>query len=175
MDRLNLPVIIIILLILTIIVGAIFTWPKYQELKVLKAAVGEKRAELQDQEDYIKDLLSTAEELKKYEDSLLKISSALPGAPSLPGLLDFFQKASSQSGLILKGMGSILVVPHKTITEIRETKISLTLSGNYPSFKNFLLTVEKSARMIEVENISFSTSRGEGPTEFNLRVKAPSY
>jgi len=59
-------------------------------------------------------------------------------------------------------------------------KIQLSLSGFYESFKNFLKKIEKSARLIEVEKISFSKGESkkiegmegeEGILNFNLTLK----
>lgn len=175
MNRLNLPIVIAALFILILIIGTIFVWPKYQQLKFLEKTIEEKRAALRDQEEYIKNLISIAEELKKYEASLSKIDSAFPDTPSLPALLNFFQKASSQSGLTLKGMGSISITPNKVTPNIKETGLSLVVDGSYSSFKDFLQIIEKSARLIEIENISFSASREESPSTFNLRIKSHSY
>lgn len=175
MNRLNLPIVIVVLLIFVIIIGTVFVWPRYQKLKILGNMAEERRVELRNQEDYMKNLTGMAEELKKYETSLPKIDSALPDTTSLPALLDFLQKASSQSGLILKGMGSISVTPNKTIPNVKETKLSLVVDGSYSSFKDFLQIIEKTARLIEVENISFSASREGGPLTFNLRIKTNSY
>ena len=59
--------------------------------------------------------------------------------------------------------------------EIRETGTNLVVAGSYSSFKNFLSTLEKTARMIELESISFSTLEEVGPIDFNLRIKVYSY
>ncbi|MBU4204588.1 hypothetical protein KKH26_00165, partial [Patescibacteria group bacterium] len=41
---------------------------------------------------------------------------------------------------------------------IKETNVSLNLFGSYNAFKSFLTSIEKSARLMEGGNISFSVT-----------------
>ena len=60
--------------------------------------------------------------------------------------------------------------------EIKETRINFLLVGSYPDFKNFLFILEKSARLIDVENISFALPKEkEGLFNFNITIKVYSY
>ena len=163
-------------------------FPKYQTLNALKKEILGKEDELSSQKKYFETLQNTSEELKKYEASLSKIDAALPKTPSLPELLNFIQKASSQSGLSLKGISPASTVPLEKAAsekaslapngrgEIKETRINFLLVGNYPDFKNFLYILEKSSRLIDVENISFSSPKEkEGPFNFAITIKVYSY
>ena len=152
-------------------------FPKYQTLNVFKKEVLEKQEEFHSQEKYFETLQNASEELKKYETSLSKIDSALPQNPSLPELLNFIQKASSQAGLSLKGISPAVTLPYKKEKgEIKETRINFLLVGSYPDFKNFLSILEKSARLIDVENISFSLPKEkEGLFNFAITIKVYSY
>jgi len=147
--------------------------PTYQDLTSLRKKISEKEAELEIQEKYFQELQKISEELKNYEIPLSKIDSALPLKPSLPELLNFIQKASSQSGLSLKEIGQASTFSVEK-EKIKETKLDLVLVGSYSDFKNFLSVLEKSARIIEVENISFSTPK-EGSFNFILTIKVYSY
>lgn len=170
------PTIITINLLIVLVIGVFLIWPKYQDLRTLRLEIREKGAELQYKEKHFSNLKEISEELKKYQEELSKIDSILSSDPSLPSLFDFLQKASSQNGLILKNLGSFSITTSKENPAIKEIRLDFTLSGSYFSFKNFLLTLEKSARLIEVESISFS-SLGEKETSpsFNLKIKVHSY
>lgn len=170
-------IIIIITLSSALIFGIGLVSPKYQDLNRIQKQIGEKKAELQSQEEYFSNLKKTSEELKSYEVQLSKIDSALPPDPfvSFSVLFDFIQKASSQSGLILKVINPVGSKPSQTLEGIQETALSLIVSGSYSSFKNFLSLLEKTSRLIEVENISFSSLGEEAPLNFNLRIKVYSY
>jgi len=176
------PLAIIIGLILLVALGIAVVFPKYQNLNLLQSKVKEKEATLQSEKEYFSNLSDISEKLKKYEESLSKINSALAAEPGLPALFNFLQTAASQNGLVLKKIAPTLpsslkeeLVKEGWSPEIRETGINLTVAGYYPSFKNFLSTLEKTARMIELESISFSASEEAGPIDFNLRIKIYSY
>lgn len=179
MNRINfpisLPVIIAFFLLASLILGVVFLWPKYKEVKLLEKDITAKETELQQEDQYFSSLKKLKEELKQYQETLSKIDSALPNNPSLPSFLNFIQKESSQSGLILKDMSPFTSSLSGENPEIKETRMSLTLEGSYSSFKDFLSLLEKSARIIEVENISFSSSEKDSPFVFNLKIKFHSY
>lgn len=167
--------IIAICLGLTLILGILFLWPKYQNFKNLQLQLENKKTEIRYRGEYYQELFSLSEKLKEFETELQNIDSALPSDPSLPPFYNFLQKASSENGLILKSIGSFSLsfLPGKT--NIRLISIPIEVSGSYSSLKNFLRTLEKSARIIEVDGISFS-SPGEGELfSFKLGVKIHSY
>ena len=157
-----------ILLIFTLL------FPKYRTLDYLKKEILSKDTELQSQEENLQYLLEISRAIKEREESISKIESALPNKPSLPELLNFFQKAASQSGLILEEVSPSLTSSGEE-EEIRTTLVSFALKGNYSDFKNFLSIVEKSARLIKVNTISFSYPEEENLVTFNLSTAVYSY
>lgn len=167
----NRPITIAICIFLTLILGVVFINPKYQELRGIRERIRVKKAEIQSKEKYFSDITDVSEQLKEYEAQLSKIDSALPPDVSLPALFNFLQTATSQNGLVLKGMSPGFTVQGR----FGETSVSLVVTGSYSSLKSFLSTLEKSARMIETESISFSSPGETGLFTFNLRIKVHSY
>lgn len=170
-------ILILIYLFSSALLFFLFILPKSQSLFFLIKEISQKESSLSIQQEYFQELQKTSEELKKYEETFLKIDLALPPEPylSLAELLNFLQKSSSQSGLSLKKISSVSVSPKE---DLKESKIELILNGSYPSFKNFLSVLEKSARLIKIERISFSVPerREEDETfDFNLTIKVYSY
>lgn len=187
---------ILVLFSLILIFGVSFIWPKYQRLVMTEKITQVKKTELERKEAYLEDLRRIDEQLKNYQNQLAKIDLALPSEPNLSLLFDFFQKITSQTGLVL---GDLKISGlRQEIAELKEskegpsqpieseklepkekgpkvTRIELAVSGDYPSFKNFLSILEKSARLIEVEEISFFFPEKEGPLKFNLKIKVYSY
>ena len=146
--------------------GFTLTWPKYQALQILLLDIGAKESELQSKQEYFNEVRDIAKQFEGYTIALDKISSALPEIPSLPSLLSFLQSSASENGLIL---GEI------TLGDSAKGEISLTakLFGEYPAFKSFLITLESSARMIEVENIILTApERAKEPFTFLMQIKA---
>ena len=167
--------IIAICLGLTLILGILFLWPKYQDFKNLQLQLKNKETEFRYQDEYYQELFSLSEKLKEFETELSNIDSALPSDLSLPSFYNFLQKASSENGLIFNSMGSFSLsfLPGKT--NIQVISIPIEVSGSYSSLKNFLKTLEKSARIIEVDGISFSSPAEGELFGFTLGVKIHSY
>ena len=155
-------------LVLALVSGFFLTWPKYQALQVLQTNIEAKEAELQSKESYFSQIKEISEDLEGYAESLAKISSALPETPALPSLFNFLQITASQTGLVLEEiiLGSV---------GQGEIHVTCRLAGSYPSLKSFLLALESSARLIEVESISFSSPEEGKPFTFNLKIKVFSY
>lgn len=159
----------------TIIFGFFFLWPKFQEFRASQANLKEKEIELQGKGEFFIDLKEISQKIKEYQEPLSKINTALPPEPSLVNLFDFLQNLSSRYGLIIKKIDSLGTNPSSDFPQLKESLISLEVSGDYPSFKNFLSLLEESARLIEVENVSFSSSSGEEFFTFQLKMKVYSY
>lgn len=170
----SIPMVIITSFVIVLIMGALVIWPEYQDFVDLGGKIEVKKNELQYNREYFQELDLIKEKLEEKKEEVAKIDSALPQERSLPSVFDFVQKISSESGLIFKSLSPFAASRSEEFPEIQETRFTVVLSGAYPSFKSFLFALEKSARMIEVESISFS-SEGEEPLIFSLRLKVYSY
>jgi len=170
------PIIIAICLILTLAFGLGLIWPQYKTLKATQLQIETKNTELQSKKAYFEDLAKISEELKKYPEELAKIDSALSTDISLPSIFNFFEKKASESGLVLKQVGSVSITPKKENSGLKEYRSTISLSGSYTALKNFLLNLEKSARIFETEKISFSSpTKKETTFSFDLVIKFYSY
>jgi Tfp pilus assembly protein PilO len=153
-----------------------FVAPKYQLLKSKTAEVEAKKVNLENTNNYYKRVTALSEQLKTYKEELAKIDSAIPSEVSLPQLYDFFINRASESGLVLKNESASGLTVSKTMPGLKELRFGLELTGSYENFKNFLKVLEKSARMIEIEKISFSSSgKSNDLPSFSLSVKFYSY
>ncbi|MBA7596528.1 hypothetical protein ES703_03502 [subsurface metagenome] len=173
----NKLIIIAVCFVLALILGLTLVLPKYQSLQFLQTSIQERSTELQFKEAYFSQVKEIAKQLEEYEEALAKISSALPQEPSLPSLFNFLQSISSQTGLILEKMslGSISS-PQEEKNNLKEIHVSLQLAGAYSAFKDFLAAIEKSSRIIEIEDITFKTPKE--PTDsfsFDVQIKTYSY
>jgi len=168
------PFFIVIFLSLALILGAVLVRPKYRDWRLMERRIEEARAEIEGREEYLQNLREIGEILENYQEQLAKIDLALPPDPQLPFLFHSLQEISFRAGVILKKIKPLTTRPSPDLPGLNETEVSLAVSGLYSSFKNFLLALERSARLFRVESISFS-SAGEGPKDFHLRVKVYSY
>lgn len=164
-----------ILLFVTLVSVTYFGLPQYQKFKDLKEEVAQKKAELSAGEAYFANLRQTSETLKDYQDTLEKIKAALPQELSLANLLNFFQKKSSESGLLLKNVTPTKKTKKEAapgiLAKVEEAYFGLNLVGSYSSLKEFLKTLEKSSRLIEVESISLDATVEEKLPEYNILIK----
>lgn len=169
------PYIIIICLFLAVAIWLSSVSPKYEILKSLRIKKEQKKTELSSKKEYLNHLEKIQTKMKKHEQPLAKIETALPSNPFLPSIFNFLQKASSQNGLVLRGIssssGSV-----KEKKEIQEISINISLAGSYSAFKSFLSVLEKSSRLFVIDSISFSSpSKEDAPFHFSLAIKIFSY
>lgn len=165
----------IICFLISLVLGIGLIWPEYQDFKNIQKSIDQKKLEIQYKEKYFSELQKISEELKNYNESLSKIDSALPVSPGFPNLFEFLQKSSSQNGLILKNITIGSSTPLEKFSDIKETNLVLSVSGSYSAFKNFLETLRKTARLIEIESIEFSSPAEKEIFSFNLNIKVYSY
>lgn len=173
------------------ILGLLFlVQPKYQAFKQLKAQERFQQTQVENRERFFAQLEEISQRFEGYGEALDKINSALPSSPQMSLLLNFLNKTAEKNGLLLKEIGPVTTskLSPQEIEKIRgketaqggkelkETRVSLEILGDYPSFKNFLAALEKSARLIEIENVKFNTLKtGAGLFRFNLQIKVYSY
>ena len=162
-------------LVLTLILGLTLVWPKYQSFQTLQVNIEEKNIELQSKEEYFSQIAEVSLQLEQYESELAKIASALPLETSLSSLFNFLQSTAAQTGLVLEEITlSAITSPQKEKVNLKEIHVNLSMVGAYSALKDFLLTIEASSRIIEVESISFESP--EDPTEsFTFRVEIKTY
>lgn len=168
----NYPLYIIFVTALSLLLIFTLLVPKYKELTLLKQEIFLKEADLQSHEEYFERLKGISEQIKANETSFAKIESALPEEISLTDLFNFFQKVASQTELVLTEIN-----PAPTLSEeeerVKVTSVELGLAGGYPGFKNFLSIIEKSARLIEIDRIVFSSEKEL--FDFKITAKVNSY
>lgn len=151
------------------------TLPLSDQLRNLNLEIEKRNLEIRYKEDYFSDLREITEKLEKHQESLAKINSALPEIFSAPNFFNYLQKVSSESGFVLKDMKFSESSFLEEKPEIQKHPFSLCLAGSYSGLKNFLSNLEKSARFIEVESISFSSPKEEEIFEFDLKINTHSY
>jgi len=166
---------IIILLIISVVIGLFITFPQYKNYKLAEKEFLTKKEELGSLEDYFSDLENTQKKLLERKDDLEKVKEGVPLQENAPLFLSLIKKTSSENGLILKNM-EIQREKEKLEKESRLKKIraDISLVGSYESFKNFISSLEKNARMIEIEDIDFSP-KGENEDNFDFHLKVSAF
>lgn len=185
---------IIACFLVAILFGAFIISPKYREYSDTNLKIKIKNIDIDNQQKYFSQIKDVSEKLKNYSEELKKINYALPKEPSLPEVLEFLTQASSQNGMTFKKLTSSAVISPKTAAKVsgssptsesetspklKEISVEFEVSGDYTSLKNFIITLEKNARLVEIESISFSsrqkkTAEGFSPT-FAFKIKTYSF
>ena len=169
-----------ILFFIALIIAVYFVLPAFSDFNSLKKELEIREKEALTIENYYRKIHNNFDKLKEHQETLEKIDSALPGEFFSPSLFDYLQKTSAENGMFLKNVS--LATPavkkakekEKSTERIQEEYVSIELIGSYDSFQNFLKSVEKSSRLIEVENIRIKTEEEELAT-FSLLLKVYSY
>lgn len=184
------PIAIIVFLILIVILIFLFAMPKYQELQQLNLKILESRAQYSGESIYYARVFDVLNGLETRKEVLDKIQSSLPADFSLAPVVDFLQKKGSENGVKVASVVflqtsplSLDQVPYvKADGEIKDAAFTVTATGSYQGLKNFLLAIDNSARLFEVETVSFSLVDSSGTTrnrvqEYSLKleIKTHSY
>lgn len=165
---------IVIAVLLSVFLVFFFVFPVYKNFTSDMIKISERKSDLQSYDKNLEELKKTKEELDKYKEQVSKIETAIPPSVGLPEYLDLIQRTASQSGLILEISPASTGPAEKG--KLRETRTSFILKGDYSGFKGFLTALEKSARFIEVEDVSFgSPAKMEDLFSFSMTTKVYSY
>jgi len=187
MERQKITIFFLFLLFVSLF-SYFFLFPKYKNYQRLKKEIFQLEKEIQSFQQYSQQLKTIYEELKAKEEST-KAELALPLNPDLPKILNFIQISAGQNGLLLKEVSITQSVksleeespsPETTVPteeippqlKLGETNFTFKISGNYSDFKNFLSDIEKSTRLIQIENIEFSSPTQGERFEFKISAKA---
>lgn len=188
--------IIIVFVLIVFALGFFLIAPKYQELNAIQANIRNRTSEIKHYEGRFKQFEEIITRLEEHKVVLARVESALPVGPSLPALFHFIQETAIKNGLILRDLSAApapIPAPVEAeagaeaeaeaevgaeaeeteeVARIKETHINLNVSGPYHSFKRFLSVLEKSARFIRTENISFSAPEEGDIFSFEIMMRA---
>jgi len=164
------PKTIIIFAVLALAGAVLFVLvrPKIGEIQALRGEFENKQSDAQTIEQRIQTTKKAIAQFDSVSGSDIgMVESALPDESDLPNLFILTHNLISSSGLIGEDI------------EIKEEDggfgISVALHGSYGSFKQFLLEVEKSLRIFDVESIVFSSVGTKSPgmdiLTFKVRMK----
>lgn len=166
------PIVIIFLFVVLFLGAYFFWWPKYLETKDLRVQLENKEEDLRKREAYLSELNDISKKLSdEHSDAINKINWALPADNLMPALFNFVLKTASENGLVVDDIG--WKSSAQKDSNVQDIPLSISVSGSYSSLKNFLTALYKSARLVEVDSINFSSpSKGEMfDAKISLRVR----
>jgi Tfp pilus assembly protein PilO len=163
--------IMVFIIILFFVGGYFFWWPKYQEFRKSQINLDVESEKVKKKKDYVFELENSLSGMSDYEEEILKISAALPLEYSVSYLFSFVQKTASENGLIIKeaglpeGLSNSPKVLAPGSIEITNINFSVTLTGEYPSFEDFISSMYRSSRLVEIRRIDISPAEAKGGEE----------
>jgi len=172
---------IVVFVLVILVVGGYFLWlPKYQEFKTNNSDLNAEGEKIKKKKEYLYELEGHLNNLGEYEENLSKINSAIPFEYSPASLYSFIQKAGADSGLMVSQAefsktGSQSSSNKEDISsdlKMNSIDITVSLKGDYLSFKKFISIIFRTSRLIETKNISFESSSEDGAiNSFNFQLE----
>lgn len=156
---------------LVVWLAALPAWTRVAELRT-EAALKKKSIDLERQ--VIEKLNSVNQVLDSQKSNVERLEQAIPSFEFKPEMISIMENLASQNGLNLFRVdvesasddtsartpsSRALVLSNKEMTKVLDVEISA--SGNYGAFKNWLGAVERSLRLIDITDISFTVSQNK--------------
>lgn len=156
--------------------------PQYRKVKELQKELANKELILKTREQYIKELEQSSRRIDEHEKELAKMGYAMPSRADTSYLLEFLDETVFKAGIILRNIDKVSKsTEKKKAGEANWAEVSFRLTGTYDSFLDFLERVEKTARLVEVDFISFAAESLEEEQEIEMineageEFKTPSF
>lgn len=128
--------------------------------------------------------LSTAQsEYLQLENRLVVLEEAIPSNPDLIDTLKILEKIASDRGLVISALSlnNIPAEPDGPIPfadlEQQNLTMSVTVTGDYPTIRQFVDDLHQARRMFVVDSVTFSTGdeQGQRVLRATMTINAPYY
>jgi len=168
--KIDRPITIAICLFAILLLAYFLLVPEYNTFKNLRFELGKKRAEYNAEFKYFSEIAKLYSEIQSRGEDIQKVDDALPVGSNFGNLVYYFQNQALADGLTVKSLflskSSSINAKTTAINKksgdtqgaMNDIVFSLNLTGSYSSLENFIVSLEKSARMFEVINISFGST-----------------
>jgi Tfp pilus assembly protein PilO len=162
-----------IIMIVAAVAGfAFFIVPHYHNVSVLRAQVADYNTVLQNANTLQAERNQLVQKYNAIDPAnIAKLGTMLPANPQNVALILELSSVASQYGLTLQNV-KVDASPQTASTaggtsstsnpNLGTLGIQFSLAGSYNGFVNFLSTIERSLRIIDVNKVSFTTSNAVG-------------
>lgn len=178
----NKPVVTIILIVISLVLVFLFVIPQYQASKGLETTLAEKQAEYDGRSAYHAKINEVLRQLASRKDVLEKVDNALPADFTIAPLVNFFQSKGLENGLTVKSVvfSQIQPVVSETMVasmskEIKQIAFTINISGSYRGLKDFLASLETSARILQITSLSLKSPEAAAQTALVQKNQSPVY
>jgi len=189
-------IISLISFIVSLILFFVFVIPLFSSARVMYLNLNQKHQEI----EKLKELANNIEKIKQdygdISEEVEKVLLTLPEEKDLPQLLVQFEKLAINNGLLLESIefGEIskkkesdfirTIEDYETLNQSKKilsifpnSFVLIRIVGSYSAFKNYISSLEKNVRSMDIYSIEFSSSNksgnlfgNSGVFEFNLGI-----
>src|SRR3989344_1643428 len=151
-------------------------WEEISVLRVERGGIYNTLSELRSLQETRDNLLSTYNSISKSD--LDKLNQVMPQETDTGGILVSLEKIAQDRGVRLRKVEFRINQDDKNVKTIQASNsmfntidLSLVVSAGYDSFKSFLNALEKSSRVMDVTDMSFSVGKTD-LYEFTVQANA---
>jgi Tfp pilus assembly protein PilO len=149
---------------------AVFIVPHYNQISELRTQKADYEVVLANARKYKEERNALVKRYNAFDQSKLnQLTTMLPSNPENMKLILALQSVASQYGLLLQNVktedsadttnpGARPVPGSQTSPDLGTITINFSVSGPYSAFTNYIRSIEKSLRMLEIQKISFAAS-----------------
>lgn len=174
-DSLSSKILVGFLLFVTCLgVGYFFTAEQWTNYKATKSLLAQKQAIGQELKDSLALAQQFVQEFNSKSAEVPTVNLALPAKDAdLSNLIFSLGELAKSSGLALANFSVSDIVPVEgqgRENTIQAQKVSLDASGSYASFKDFILRLQNSARIMDVDQIT-AKADDSGQVEYQITLR----
>lgn len=170
----------IIILVISLMITFLFVLPKYYESNEVQNELTTKQTEYESKVAYYAKIKEIIDGLESKRDILEKVDNALPNQFSFAPLIYFLQRKGDENGILIRSIAFSQNTPDPLNKDVKSAAFAVDITGNYQGLKNFLMALDKSERLFEVNSISFISPK-TNPTgsqqiyDFKLIIETHTY
>lgn len=157
-----------------------FISPLWSDIQVSQALKADLLNQAEFKEKLAKNLENLASQYKNRRSDIEKVNQIVPQGQDFPSILVMLEALASENGLIFKNVGisrgsSAVVDSGSAKKSLQSSSVTLSLTGSYQDFKNYLKELEKNLRIFDIQSIGFfgstlSTAQALNAIDFGLTL-----
>ena len=170
-------------MIVAVIAGfVIFIVPTYSDIGTLRAQAADFNTVLNNAKTLQQERNTLVAKYNAFDpNNISKLSTMLPGNPQNVQLILELNAAASQYGMVLQNVKIDTTDTSTTSqpaaaqnSDVGNLTITFSVSGPYNGFTNFIKTIEKSLRIIDIQKATFTASDPKS-TNYQYTVAVKTY
>lgn len=150
--------------------------PLYDEISDLDSAIKDREELLQSRDSIMANIQNLNKEYQKRISEIAKLSTIVPAKKSIAEVLSTINDVSVKNGVEL--FSSAIIGQKTSDTDANPhnlLSLEMGLNGSYPGLTNFLRSLEKNLRLVDISSIDATTAAVGNTSILNFVVKGNAY